>query len=298
MNRAPQQQRLGEDQQRDDQRDPARERPLVLLVVADEAAAAMAPAIGSAIERGQNRKRHQRLNRHRRVTVIATGNTPGSATTPRNSDAAYARTEPVCTAAAARCMPPTDLADAVHGAVDDRGRRRPSTARPPTRCGSAGRWPRRRSRRRSTCSAAARARRRSARPAVGRTAGSSGRRTPRCRCRRARRAIETAISVSSVLVGRVVSAAASLARAATREARLEELLEPVRPAERVRQPDVAGDDRADREHDQRERHRRRRIVQMAVPPCACAVRGMRCSVPGASALVRCAVLRAGARRSP
>ena len=52
------------------------------------------------------------------------------------------------------------------------------------------------------------------------------------------------------------------ARAAGGEARLEKPLDPVRSAERVRHADVAGEDRADGQHDERQRHRRRRVVQM------------------------------------
>ena len=61
---------------------------------------------------------------------------------------------------------------------------------------------------------------------------------------------------------------------------------------------VAGDDRADREHDQRERHRRRRVVQMRA---ACAVPWAR-AMPGARGARRCssqvpgAPTRARARR--
>ena len=89
----------------------------------------------------------------------------------------------------------------------------------------------------------------------------------------------------------------ALRAGAGREARLEELLEPVRSAERVRHADVAGDDRPDREHDQRERHRRRRVVQMTraaravgrapvpVPGAACsgaAVLGAECAAAARS----------------
>ena len=47
------------------------------------------------------------------------------------------------------------------------------------------------------------------------------------------------------------------------EARFEVMLDPVASAERCRNSDVAGDDRTDGQHDQRERHCRRRVVQMS-----------------------------------
>ena len=73
--------------------------------------------------------------------------------------------------------------------------------------------------------------------------------------------------------------------------RLEERLDPVLAAERVRHADVAGEHRAERQDDQRDRHRRRRVVQVRrrgrdrrgrapCPPCPCAS----CPWPAARAL--------------
>ena len=60
---------------------------------------------------------------------------------------------------------------------------------------------------------------------------------------------------------------------------MEEALDPVAAAERMRNPDVAGEDGSDREHDERQRHRRRRIV-WSVPMSAVAVRRAPLAVEG------------------
>ena len=60
------------------------------------------------------------------------------------------------------------------------------------------------------------------------------------------------------------------------ERRLQEAVDPVVAAERVRHADVAGEHRAERQDDQRDGHRRRRVVQVpAVPMVVVAVAAVR-----------------------
>jgi len=58
-----------------------------------------------------------------------------------------------------------------------------------------------------------------------------------------------------------------------RKHRLERPLQTIRSAERVRHAGVAGEHRPGSQHDQRERHRRRRIVQRMAPAVALVVSG-------------------------
>ncbi len=84
------------------------------------------------------------------------------------------------------------------------------------------------------------------------------------------------------------------------ERRLEPRAEAVVAAERVRQADVAGENRSDGEHDQRERHRRRRIMQVRAraavrrmrAPCAVHVHVVRRRARGRAHRAPCAAARA------
>ena len=49
------------------------------------------------------------------------------------------------------------------------------------------------------------------------------------------------------------------------EARIEEVLDPVTAAQRLRHADIAGQHRTEREDDEHDRHRWRRVVHVAVP---------------------------------
>ncbi len=125
--------------------------------------------------------------------------------------------------------------------------------------------------------------RRTARRAARKSPGSSRRTSARRRCRSTAISTEKPISPSSTPRETCGSASCSrlrpaAARASPRlgpqphsascrntvlrgEARLEEVFDRVAAAERRRNADEAGDDRADRERLQRERHRRRRLVR-------------------------------------
>ena len=118
LNRAPQQQRLGEHQQRDDQRDLARPAARCCSSSRDEQQQQRA-GDRQRDERGQDRKRHQSslitLTTHASIFHYATGNTRGSA--PPRGTATPRRRAP------SRSAPPQHLARAA-----DRRRPTPLTA--------------------------------------------------------------------------------------------------------------------------------------------------------------------------
>ena len=114
---APQQQRLREHQHRHHQRDVARQRPRRARRLARRAAAS-APAIGRRSARSgsgtSGMPLHQDTGRHTTASVVslsvtATGNTPGSRRLRGTATRRRRGPNRSASAAAARCMPPTDV---------------------------------------------------------------------------------------------------------------------------------------------------------------------------------------------